>query len=295
MNNFSTTGSLFSRYFSLNLGGRILDLSVPRVMGIINVTPDSFHSESRLQDPASAVRLARDMLGEGADIIDVGAVSTRPGAEGISEEEEMNRLSPVLEALRNEIPYAVISLDTWRSEVARQMFRRFGISMVNDISAGNLDPSMHTTMAELGIPYIIMHMQGTPVNMQNQPEYGQVVDDLLQFFSERVFRLRRLGVNDIIIDPGFGFGKTLEHNYTLLSNLGSFRMLELPVMVGISRKSMICKVLETDPAHALNGTTAAHMVALIQGASLLRVHDVKEAVETVKIFQQIVKSGAASV
>ncbi|HER08588.1 MAG TPA: dihydropteroate synthase [Bacteroides sp.] len=295
MKNFSTTGSLFSRNFSLNLGGQILDLSIPRVLGIINVTPDSFYRESRVADPDGAVLLAGDMLAQGADILDVGAVSSRPGAEAISEGEEIDRLSPVLEALRNKFPECAISVDTWRSGVALQMHQRFGIHMVNDISAGTMDPEMFSTMAQLGIPYVIMHMQGNPANMQEQPRYVHVVDDLLQYFSERVFRLRKLGINDIVIDPGFGFGKTLEHNYMLLAQLGSFRMLELPLMVGISRKSMICKALGTDPGQALNGTTAAHMAALLHGANLLRVHDVKEAVETVKIFLQIVKTGSTGV
>ena len=295
MHNFSTNGSLFSRNFSINLRGGLLDLSVPKVTGIINVTPDSFYSGSRLPDPAGAVGMAREMLGQGAAILDVGAVSSRPGAEMLDESEETARLSPVLEALRNEIPECAISLDTWRSGVAREMHRRFGIDMVNDISAGTMDHEMFRTMAELGIPCVIMHMQGKPSTMQEDPRYNDVVDELLQYFSERVFRLRKLGVNDIIIDPGFGFGKTLEHNYMLLAQLASFRMLELPLMVGISRKSMICKVLGKNPGQALNGTTAAHMAALLHGANLLRVHDVEEAVETVKIFQQIVKSGKSGV
>jgi len=274
MKNFSTNGPLFSSNFSLNIRGRILDLSIPRVMGIINVTPDSFYGGSRLSDPANAIQAAGEMLAQGADILDVGAVSSRPGAQDVSEAEEKNRLIPVLEALRNEFPECAISLDTWRSKIAREMHHRFEIDMVNDISAGTMDKGMFTTMAELGIPFVIMGFQ---------------------YFAERVFRLRKLGINDIIIDPGFGFGKTVEHNYMLLARLSAFRMLELPLMVGISRKSMICKLLGTDPAHALNGTTAAHMAALFNGASLLRVHDVQPAVETVKIFHQIVKSGCKGV
>jgi len=295
MKNFSTNGPLFSSNFSLNIRGRILDLSIPRVMGIINVTPDSFYGGSRLSDPANAIQAAGEMLAQGADILDVGAVSSRPGAQDVSEAEEKNRLIPVLEALRNEFPECAISLDTWRSKIAREMHHRFEIDMVNDISAGTMDKGMFTTMAELGIPFVIMHMQGSPADMQEHPTYHHVVDDLLQYFAERVFRLRKLGINDIIIDPGFGFGKTVEHNYMLLARLSAFRMLELPLMVGISRKSMICKLLGTDPAHALNGTTAAHMAALFNGASLLRVHDVQPAVETVKIFHQIVKSGCKGV
>ena len=287
MKNFSTSAPLFSRNLSLNLGRTIMDLSTPRVMGIINATPDSFYDGSRVTDAAQAVEKAREMVQKGADILDVGAVSTRPGSQEISESEELERLSPVLEALRGEFPDFPLSVDTWRAGVARVVCDRFGIQMINDISAGKLDPDMFSTMAKLGIPYIIMHMQGSPVNMQNAPEYENIVDDLLQFFAEKVYKLRKLGLNDIVIDPGFGFGKTLEQNYTLLGQFDAFRMLELPLMAGISRKSMIYNLLESEPDQALNGTTAAHMAVLLKGARLLRVHDVKAAVETVKIFQQI--------
>jgi len=287
MKNFSTSAPLFSRNLSLNLGGTIMDLSTPRVMGIINATPDSFYNGSRVPEPALAVEKARVMIQQGADILDVGAVSTRPGAQEISETEELERLTPVLEALRQEFPDFPISVDTWRSVVARAVCDRFGIQMINDISAGTLDPDMFSTMAGLGVPYIIMHMQGSPANMQDAPAYENVVDELLQFFAEKVYKLRNLGLNDIVIDPGFGFGKTLEQNYTLLGQFDAFRMLELPLMAGISRKSMIYKLLNTEPDGALTGTTAAHMAVLLKGASLLRVHDVQAAVETVKIFQQI--------
>jgi dihydropteroate synthase len=288
MKNFSTSHALFSRNFSLNVDGRIMDLSTPRIMGIINATPDSFYSKSRLPDPESALETARTMIHEGAHILDVGAVSSRPGAEEVSEQEELERLSPVLEALRKEFPEFPISVDTWRSAVVRKLREHFAINVINDISAGQRDPEMFAAVAELGIPYIMMHMQGTPRDMQEAPEYANVVDDLLQFFAERVHKLRKMGVNDMIIDPGFGFGKTLEQNYHLLRELHAFQMFELPLLVGVSRKSMIYNVLSTDPEFALNGTTAAHMAALIQGANLLRVHDVKAAAETVKIFQQIV-------
>ncbi len=287
MKNFSTSGSLFSRNLSLNLSGTIMNLSTPRVMGIINATPDSFYDGSRVPEPGQAVEKAREMIDQGADILDVGAVSSRPGSEEISEKEELERLSPVLEAVRNAFPEIPVSVDTWRSGVARSVRESFGIHMINDISAGSLDPDMFTTMAQLGIPYIMMHMQGTPPTMQEEPTYKNVVDELLQFFAERVYKLRKLGLNDIIIDPGFGFGKTLEQNYKLLGEFDSFRMLELPLMAGISRKSMIYKLLESEPEHALNGTTAAHMAVLLKGANLLRVHDVAAAKETVKIFQQI--------
>jgi len=287
MKNFSTSDPLFSRNLSLNLDGKIMDLSTPRIMGIINTTPDSFYDGSRVPEAAQAVEKAREMISEGADILDVGAVSTRPGAREISETEELERLSPVLEALRTEFHDFPISVDTWRSGVARAVSERFGVQLINDISAGVLDPDMFSTMSKLGIPYIIMHMQGTPASMQDDPSYENVVDELLQFFAERVYKLRKLGLNDIIIDPGFGFGKTLEQNYSLLEQFDAFRMFELPLMAGISRKSMIYKLLETEPEQALNGTTAAHMAVLLKGASLLRVHDVKAAVETLKIFRQI--------
>jgi len=295
MKNFSTSGPLFSRNLSLNLKGRILDLSLPKVMGIINATPDSFYDGSRLPEPHQAVETARQMINQGAAILDVGAVSTRPGAEEVSEEEELNRLSPVLEALRNEFPDFPISIDTWRSGIAKTTHQRYRVDMINDISAGQLDPNMFPTLSKLQLPYVMMHMQGTPDTMQENPDYGDVSDELLQFFAERVHQLRKLGLNDILIDPGFGFGKTLEQNYKLLLNLEAFQMLELPIMVGISRKSMIYRVLELNPDEALNGTTAAHMAALLKGASLLRVHDVKAAVETVKIFLQIVESRARKV
>jgi len=287
MKNFSTSTPLFSKNLSLNLGGRIMNLSTPRIMGIINATPDSFYHESRAASPELAVEKAREMIDQGADILDLGAVSSRPGAEEISESEELDRLSPTLEALRNNFPEFPLSVDTCRSGVARSVKERFGIHMINDISAGNLDPAMFSTMAELGIPYIMMHMQGTPATMQEEPAYDHLVDELLHFFAERVYKLRKLGLNDIIIDPGFGFGKTLEQNYELLREFNSFQMLELPIMAGISRKSMIYKLLGTGPELALNGTTAAHMAALLKGANLLRVHDVAAAKETVKIFQQI--------
>ncbi|RLD71258.1 MAG: dihydropteroate synthase [Bacteroidetes bacterium] len=287
MKNFSTSGPLFSKNLSLNLGGSIMDLSRPRVMGIINATPDSFYDGSRVPEPAQAIEKAREMIEQGVDILDVGAVSTRPGSQEISEIEELERLSPVLEALREAFPDFPVSVDTWRASVARTVKERFEIQLINDISAGTLDPDMFPTMAQLGIPYIIMHMQGTPPNMQDNPAYENVVDEVLQFFAERVYKLSLLGVNDIVIDPGFGFGKTLEQNYMLLGQFDSFKMLELPLMAGLSRKSMIYKLLESEPDDALNGSTAAHMALLLKGARLLRVHDVKAAVETVKIFQQI--------
>lgn len=295
MNNFSTSNALFSRNFSLNLGGQLLDLSSPAVMGIINATPDSFFQGSRVPEPKIAVEIARKMMDEGAVILDVGAVSTRPGAKEIPEEEEVERITPVVEAIRQNLPEAVVSIDTWRSGVARIMHERFEIQMVNDISAGSLDPNMFTCMADLGIAYVMMHMQGSPAYMQESPQYDNVVDDIIQFFGEKIYKLRKLGVNDVVLDPGFGFGKSAEQNYQLLRELDAFAITELPLMVGLSRKSMIYNALSNDPDSALNGTTAAHMAALMGGASILRVHDVKEAIETVKIFRQIVDRPANTV
>jgi dihydropteroate synthase len=295
MKNLSTTFPLFSSEFSLNLNGRRVSFDGPLVMGIINATPDSFYGGSRFPEPAEAVRVAREMLGQGAGMVDVGAVSSRPGAREITEEEEISRLAPLIGAIRQEIPECVISVDTWRSRVVRKMHQQFRIDLVNDISAGQRDPDIFSTVADLGLPYIMMHMRGTPATMQDDPMYDFVVDDLLQFFGERLYLLRKAGVNDIVADPGFGFGKTLEQNYRLLLELDSFRILELPIMVGISRKSMIYKPLNCGPEDALNGTTAAHMAALLKGANLLRVHDVKAAVETVKIFQQVVNSRIRSI
>ena len=288
MNNFSTSTTLFSRNFSLNLGGKLLDLTKPAVMGIINATPDSFFQGSRVPESGLAVEIAKRMLDEGANMLDVGAISTRPGAREIPENEELDRISPVIEAIRNALPDAVLSVDTWRSGVARTLHKRFGIQMINDISAGELDAQMFSTVAELNLAYVMMHMQGKPENMQDDPQYKNVVDDLLQYFGKRIYKLKKLGVNDVIVDPGFGFGKSMEQNYQLLRELDAFAILELPLMAGLSRKSMIYKILETDPSMALAGTTAANMAALLGGASILRVHDVKEAVETVKIFSQIV-------
>lgn len=288
MKNFSTTFPMFSREFSLNLNGEPVSMSEPLVMGILNATPDSFYGGSRYADPSDAARAAGEMLEQGARLIDVGGASSRPGAEEISEEEELNRLRPVMEVLRNELPDALVSIDTWRSGVVRELHRQFRIDMVNDITAGLWDPALAETVAELGIPYLIMHMQGTPSDMQVDPSYTDVTDDLLQFFGGRIHHLRRLGINDILIDPGFGFGKTTEQNYQLLRELDAFGVLELPVAVGISRKGMIYKPLGCTPEEALNGTTAAHMAALMRGANLLRVHDVKAAVETVKIFLQLI-------
>jgi len=270
---------------SINCKGQLLNLSRPVVMGILNVTPDSFYDGGKYAEIATILQQAEKMLREGAALLDIGGASSRPGAVEVSEAEEMQRMVPGVEAILKEFPNALISVDTWRSSVARAAVDA-GACIVNDISASSLDPKMFETVANLEVPYILMHMQGSPKTMQQNPHYEEVVTDVLDFFIQKTAVLRGLGVKDIVLDPGFGFGKTVEHNYALLKNLHVFQnVLGLPVLAGISRKSMICKPLGIKPAAALNGTTALHMVALQQGANILRAHDVREAVEVVKLWE----------
>lgn len=271
----------------MNVKGRLLDLSTPQVMGILNVTPDSFYSDSRMQTEKDIADRAQQIIDEGASIIDIGAYSSRPNAEHISAEEEMNRLRTGLEILNRNHPDAVISVDTFRAEVAEQCVKEYGVAMINDISAGEMDNRMFATVAELGVPYIMMHMQGTPQNMQNEPHYDNLMKEVFLYFATKVQQLRDLGVKDIILDPGFGFGKTLEHNYELMAHLDEFSVFELPLLVGVSRKSMIYKLLGGTPQDSLNGTTVLDTVALMKGAHILRVHDVREAVETVRMTEKI--------
>ena len=268
----------------INVNGRLMDLSEPQVMGILNVTPDSFYAGSRSETEKDIVQRLHQIIDEGASIIDIGGYSSRPNAEHISAEEEMNRLRNGLEIIRKHSPNAVVSVDTFRADVAKMCVEEYGVAIINDISAGQMDKDMFTTIARLGIPYIIMHMKGTPKDMQVNPEYDHFLKEVFYYFSEKVQKLRDLGVKDIIIDPGFGFGKTLEHNYELMNHLEEFSLFELPLLVGVSRKSMIYKLLGTTPEEALNGTTALNTVALLKGANILRVHDVREAVETVRII-----------
>jgi len=267
----------------INVNGQLMDLSHPQVMGILNVTPDSFFAGSRKQNETDIAVRVHQIVDEGGSIIDIGAYSSRPNAEDVSPEEEMRRLRFGLSVIRRELPEAVVSVDTFRADVARMCVEEYGVSIINDISAGMMDADMFPTVARLGIPYIIMHMQGTPQTMQTHPHYDNVVKDVMYYFSEKVQRLRDLGVKDIILDPGFGFGKTLTHNYALLSQLEEFSIFELPILVGVSRKSMIYRLLGGGPEDALNGTTAINTIALTKGADILRVHDVKAAVEVVKI------------
>ena len=267
----------------INVNGRLMDLNEPQVMGILNVTPDSFYAGSRGVTERYILERLQQIMDEGASIVDVGAYSSRPGAQEVSVEEEMERLRTGLELIRKHRPEAIVSVDTFRADVAKMCVEEYGVAIINDISAGQMDKEMFTTMARLGIPYIIMHMKGTPQTMQNNPQYEHFLKEIFYYFSEKVQKLRDLGVKDIIIDPGFGFAKTLEHNYELMNHLEEFSLFELPLLVGVSRKSMIYKLLGTTPEEALNGTTSLNTIALLKGANILRVHDVKEAIEAVRI------------
>ncbi len=256
-------------------------------MGILNITPDSFYDGGRYEDPSKVVARAGKMLAEGARFIDLGASSTRPGAEEIGLDQELERLARVFPALRDEFPDALFSVDTYRAEVARVAVRDWGACMVNDISAGQMDPAMFAAVAELGVPYVLTHLRGTPRTMQQAPQYDNLMKDIFRFMAEKVDQLNLLGVNDIILDPGFGFGKTLDHNYEMMQKLGAFKIFELPLLVGISRKSMIHKYLGTSAEEALAGTISLNTLALRAGANLLRVHDVREASDVVKLHMKL--------
>lgn len=272
---------------SLNVNGRLLELSTPQIMGILNVTPDSFYAGSRMQTEADIAARARQILDEGATIIDIGAYSSRPSAEHISSEEEMKRLRTALEILNRNHPEAIISVDTFRADIAERCVNDYGVAIINDIAAGEMDGRMFKTVARLGVPYIMMHMQGTPQNMQKEPHYDNLLKEVFMYFAKKIQQLRDLGAKDIILDPGFGFGKTLDDNYKLMAHLEEFSIFELPLLVGVSRKSMIYRLFDTSPQEALNGTTILNTVALMKGADILRVHDVREAVEAVKIIQKL--------
>lgn len=272
---------------TLNVGGKLFSLATPQVMGIINVTPDSFYAESRTEEETAITRCAARMVAEGATMLDVGAYSSRPGADDVSAEEEESRLRKALPAIRRAAPAAVLSVDTFRADVARMCVEEYGVDIINDISGGELDPAMFRTVARLHVPYILMHMQGEPRTMQQAPHYEDLMREIFLYFAERVQRLHDLGACDLILDPGFGFGKTLKHNYELMRHLPEFREFDLPLLVGISRKSMIYKLLGVTPADALNGTTVLNTAALLGGADILRVHDVRPAAEAVRIVQAI--------
>jgi len=273
--------------YSINVGGHLLELDTPRVMGILNATPDSFYAESRVQTEDAIRRRVTQILSEGGSIIDVGAFSTRPGAKVVSKEEEMCRLKTALKTIREEAPDAILSVDTFRADAAKMCVEEYGVQMVNDISGGQLDAQMFSTVARLGVPYILMHGQGTISATDQMPQYEDFLKEVLLYFAERIQQLRDLGQKDIILDPGFGFGKTLEQNYELLANIDALRIFELPILVGVSRKSMIYKLLSTSAEHALNGTSVLNTIALTKDcAQILRVHDVREAVEAVSIVSQ---------
>lgn len=271
---------------TINCKGTLLDLNSPKVMGILNITPDSFYDGGMYKDEMSILNQTEKMLSDGATFIDVGAYSSRPGAAEVSEEEELKRIVPVVQLLIKTFPEIIISVDTFRSKVAQETIN-LGAALINDISGGNLDSNMYETIAKLKVPYILMHMAGTPKTMQNNPTYEDVTKDLIYFFSEKIDKLHRLNVSDIIIDVGFGFGKTIEHNFQLLRNMSLFQHLDKPILAGLSRKSMLYKTLDITAKDALNVTTSANTIALLNGANILRVHDVKEAVEAVNIVNQL--------
>ncbi|MDR0505210.1 MAG: dihydropteroate synthase [Dysgonamonadaceae bacterium] len=272
-----------------NIKGQLMDFSVPKVMGILNITPDSFYKESRKQTEKDISGRVLQIVSEGADIIDVGGYSSRPGAMFVSEEEEMQRLRFGLEILLREAPDAIVSVDTFRADVAKECVEKYGVAIINDISAGTLDDNMFDTVADLHVPYVIMHIQGSPQTMMQYTQYDNLMKDIFLYFAEKINRLHLKGVNDIWVDPGFGFSKTTSQNYEVLSNLEQFNIFEAPVLVGLSRKTMIREIIDVQAEEALNGTTALNMFALTQGANVLRVHDVKETVQAVKLFYTIKK------
>lgn len=274
-------------YKMLNIKGQLVNLSEPLVMGILNITPDSFYSGSRKQTEADIHERIRTIHEEGGDIIDIGGYSSRPGAAEVSATEEMNRLSLALNILQKQYPNLPVSVDTFRADVARQCVEKYGTAMINDISAGEMDENMFDTIASLHVPYIMMHMRGTPQTMQQQTGYEDMIEEMILYFSAKIRELHLRGIADVIIDPGFGFSKTLEQNYLLMNRLSEFAIFDLPLLIGISRKSMIYKLLGSTPGESLNGTTVLHTVALCNGADILRVHDVKAAKEAVRIITKL--------
>lgn len=269
---------------TLNLRGRLLELREPQIMGILNVTPDSFYSDSRTPDEAHITDRVRQMMDEGADMIDIGGYSSRSGADDVTPEEEMDRLRRGLRIVRKLYPEVPVSVDTFRADVARMCIEEEGADIINDISGGMMDRQMFRTVARLGVPYILMHMQGTPDTMQVAPHYDNLRREVMLYFAERIDRLCQMGAKDIVVDPGFGFGKTLEHNYELMNHLEDFAVFNLPLLVGISRKSMIYKLTGGTPQTSLNGTTVLNTISLVKGAHILRVHDVKAAAEAKQIY-----------
>ena len=272
---------------TLNCNGKLIDLTSPKVMGILNVTPNSFFDGGKHANEKAILIQVEKMLLEKATFIDIGGYSSKPSAEFVSEEEELHRLVPIIQKIVNVFPEVIISVDTFRSKVAKESIET-GAALINDISAGNLDTNMMKTVAQLQVPYIMMHMKGTPQTMQSLTQYKNIVKEILFYFSEKIAQARSLGINDLILDPGFGFAKTVEQNFEVLSKLELFQMTELPLLVGVSRKSMIYKTLDTNSELALNGTTSLNTISLLKGAKILRVHDVKEAVECIKLYQELI-------
>ncbi len=274
---------------TINCKGNLIDVSSPKVMGILNITPDSFYDGGKYKHESDILFQTEKMLLEGATFIDVGAYSSRPGAAHISENEELSRMIPVVDLLINHFPEIIISVDTFRSKIAKETIEN-GAAIINDISGGKMDEKMFQTIADLQVPYILMHMLGTPQNMQQNPVYEDVTKEIISFFAAQIYKLHQLKVNDIIIDVGFGFGKTMQHNYEILNNLSLFKILDAPILAGVSRKSMLYKPLKINAYEALNATTVANTIALLNGANILRVHDVKEAMEAIKIVNQLESS-----
>ena len=271
---------------TINCKGQLIDLTLPKVMGILNVTPNSFFDGGKYSDENEILFQVKKMLDEGATFIDIGAYSSKPNAEFVTEEEEIARIVPVIQLILKQYPQTLLSIDTFRAGVAKTSIEN-GAALINDIAAGNLDKKMFEVVAKFNVPYIMMHMRGTPKTMQTMSNYDDIVKEMLFYFSEKIAKARSFGINDLIIDPGFGFAKTLEQNYEVMKKMELFQMLDLPLLVGISRKSMIYKVLETTANEALNGTTFLNTIGLTKGANILRVHDVKEAVECVKLYEKL--------
>lgn len=278
--------TFFSKKQHINIRKKLYDLSSPKIMGIINITPDSFYDGGRTVTKEQILQQARIHIKDGVDILDIGGYSSRPGAKNISEKEERSRIIPAIEVIKKHFPDVIISLDTFRASIAKDMVKDYEIDIINDISAGNMDDNMFNTIARLNIPYIMMHMKGVPQNMHNMAHYDNLLKEVVYFFSEKIKILKLSGVKDIIIDPGFGFGKNIDQNYELLRNLDVFNFFELPVLVGLSRKSMIYKTLCSEPDNALNGTTVLHTLALLKNVNILRVHDVKQAKETIMLMNK---------
>ncbi|MCX6301978.1 MAG: dihydropteroate synthase [Bacteroidia bacterium] len=271
----------------INVAGKLMDLRIPKVMGILNITPDSFYKGSRVTDEKEILRIAKGMIEDGADMLDIGGYSSRPGAAKVTPEEEKARVLKAIRLIHTEFPDAILSIDTFRAEIAYEAVTSCGAGIINDISGGEADKNMFSVVQDLNVPYIMMHMKGMPENMQNNPVYDDVVADILKWFGNKIVRLQSAGVKDIILDPGFGFGKTIKHNFDILDRLGDFSVTGLPLLVGVSRKTMIWKTLDINPDEALNGTTVLNTIALMKGADILRVHDVREAVQAVRLTEMI--------